>query len=235
VLCRGYHRSKLHIPTVIAGKDTPSPLVRGQIEGWVRVRIAGSTDWKKLWMVVSRGQDHPPSAVSTDTRQSAPNSPKRRISNMFRRESRAALALVLTKCQIAFYASHKPKDKRETLLTLHNVLQAYAVYPERPELINMSTLMKLEGQFGGEDMAGMRKTREGWLYVMPDLDGGFGTAREMLAWLIGRCSISLLVLCTDQFLNCRHSRRIRTVRATAVLHVGSSRSGVSYVCVSNGA
>jgi hypothetical protein len=68
--------------------------------------------------------------------------------------------------------------------------------------------MKLEGQFGEEDIAGMVKTREGWLYVMPDLDGGLGTARDMLAWLIGRCSIALLVLSTDLFLNRRYSRRI---------------------------
>jgi len=65
------------------------------------------------------------------------------------------------------------------------VTQAFAVYPERPELISRSTLMKLEGMFGEEEMAGGMKLREGWLMVLPEFEGSNIRASEMLRWLIG--------------------------------------------------
>ena len=65
------------------------------------------------------------------------------------------------------------------------VFQAFAVYPERPELISRSTLMKLEGVFGDEDMAGGMKLKEGWLMVLPEFEGQNIRASEMLKWLIG--------------------------------------------------
>jgi CCR4-NOT transcriptional complex subunit CAF120 len=35
------------------GRDPKSELVNGRMEGWVRVRVMGGTDWKRLWVVVS--------------------------------------------------------------------------------------------------------------------------------------------------------------------------------------
>lgn len=98
------------------------------------------------------------------------------------------------------------------LLTLPIVSQVFAVYPERPELISRSTLFKIEGCFGDEEGPGgpgsMRK-REGWVLVMPQVDGhapggtgggagavgpaggpgGLSPAAEMLKWIIGECFV----------------------------------------------
>ena len=35
------------------GREPPSTLTRRRMEGWVRVRVMGGTDWKRLWVVLS--------------------------------------------------------------------------------------------------------------------------------------------------------------------------------------
>lgn len=45
--------------------------------------------------------------------------------------------------------------------------------------------MKLEGQLGDEEMAGVLKMREAWLLVMPELEGQNMRAAEMLRWIMG--------------------------------------------------
>ena len=35
------------------GREPAKELVRGRMEGWVRVRVMGGTDWKRLWAVLS--------------------------------------------------------------------------------------------------------------------------------------------------------------------------------------
>ncbi|KAH7884450.1 hypothetical protein F5I97DRAFT_1456898 [Phlebopus sp. FC_14] len=172
--------------TLPDGKDTRSTLVRGRMEGWVRIRVAGQTDWKRMWMIVSSGSQHAleraGSFTGDGTRSSSPNAPrKKRMSNLFSRDHAEELP---PRPVLSLYASHKPKDKKRPLLTLKDVTQAFAVYPERPELINRSTLMKLEGLIGDEDTAGSMKGREGWLLIMPELEAGNTQASEMLKWLI---------------------------------------------------
>ncbi|KAG1750844.1 hypothetical protein EDB19DRAFT_1893361 [Suillus lakei] len=168
--------------TLLEGRDTRTTLVRGRMEGWVLIRVAGQTDWKRLWMVISGSQisSNDPGAPSTTT-GTAPT-PKKRMSNLFSRDhSPEPLPM---KPLLALYATPRPKDKKHPLLTLREVSQAFAVYPERPELINRSTLMKLEGLIGDEEMAGTMKRREGWLLIMPELEAGNTQASEMLKWLV---------------------------------------------------
>lgn len=145
----------------------------------MRIRVAGQTDWKRMWMVVSAAsQSEVPPPLYGDGR-------KRRMSNLFLREQSEDLP---PRPILSLYASSKLKDKKKALLTLKNVTQAFAVYPERPELINRSTLMKLEGLLGDEETAGGMKGREGWLLVMPELEAGNTQASEMLKWLVGTAS-----------------------------------------------
>ena len=163
------------------GRDAPSTLVRGRREGWVRIRVAGQTDWKHLWMTISSGQS-PESSVGPPR----PGSPqrKRRISSLFGREEN--LPQPQSKRPVAaFFLSPKPKDRKKAFLTLQDVTQAFAVYPERPELINKSTLMKIEGKIGKEDAAMNMRDREGWVLVMPELEAGVPQANETIRWLIG--------------------------------------------------
>ena len=35
------------------GAEPPAELIRGRMEGWVRARVMGGTDWKRLWVVLS--------------------------------------------------------------------------------------------------------------------------------------------------------------------------------------
>ena len=91
---------------------------------------------------------------------------------------------------ISFYASQKPKDRKKALLTMQDVTQAYAVYPERPELISKSTLIKVDGQFADEELAKEMKNREAYILFMPDTEGGQNQVGEMLKWVIGQCFIN---------------------------------------------
>ncbi|KAF8515417.1 hypothetical protein BU17DRAFT_9547, partial [Hysterangium stoloniferum] len=165
-------------------KEPTSTLVKGKLEGQVKARIAGQTDWKTLWMVLSLTSevptDRPTSQVSTRT--------KNRMSNLFRTSSIAEGPLTIPPPGsnvpvISFYASQKPKDRKRPLLTLRYVSQAYAVYPERLEVIQKSTLIKVEGLLGQEDMAGPMKGKECWLMVMPETQQAYPVL-ELLKWLI---------------------------------------------------
>nr|VWO94771.1 Sensor histidine kinase RcsC (EC [Ganoderma boninense] len=176
--------------TLNDGRGTPSTLVNGRLEGWVRIRIAGQTDWKRMWMVISAGSGtagHPDHASITsqgNERPESPNAPRRRrMSNLFSRE-KTPVSNLPAQALIQAFTSPKPRDRKKALLTMHTVSQAFAVYPERPELISRSTLMKLEGKLGEEEVAGILKGREAWLLVMPELEGANTRASEMLRWLI---------------------------------------------------
>ncbi|KAI9461676.1 hypothetical protein BJY52DRAFT_1203440 [Lactarius psammicola] len=169
--------------TLNDGRDAPSTLVRGRREGWVRIRVAGQTDWKHLWMTITAGQS--PEGSAGPPRPGSPHEPqrKRRISSLFGREENQSQPLS-NRPVVAFYLSPKPKDRKKPFLTFQDVTQAFAVYPERPELINKSTLMKIEGKIGHEDAAMNMRGREGWVLVMPELEAGVPQANETIRWLI---------------------------------------------------
>ena len=134
-------------------------------------------------MSVSSGQ-----APDGPAGPSPPTHGKRRISFFGREEPQQQSKSSL----VAFYLSPKPKDRKKPFLTLQGITQAFAVYPERPELINKSTLMKIEGKLGRDDAAMNMKNREGWVLVMPELEPGVPQANETIRWLIGT-TISLLL------------------------------------------
>ncbi|KAF7424192.1 hypothetical protein PC9H_009495 [Pleurotus ostreatus] len=170
----------------INARDTPSTLVRGKMEGWVRVRVAGQTDWKLLWMVISSADALPISPGATATNFPAPK--KKRMSNLFSRHENTSQnsqtnEAVPARAAINFYAGAKTKERKKAILTFSDVTQAFAVYPERPELISRSTLIKMEGTFGDDEAAQAMKLREGWILMMPELEGGLSQSSEMLKWI----------------------------------------------------
>ena len=163
----------------------PTTLIRGKMEGWARIRLAGQTDWKRVWLSVQAGSGEHDVAPAAPTAN--PTLKKKRISNLFTREpSEVSNSFALPpKPMIAAYTSPKPKDKKKAILTIHGVLQAFSVYPERPELISRSTLIKVEGKFGEEEMAANLKNLEGWILIMPELESNLNEAAEMLKWIVG--------------------------------------------------
>ncbi|KAI0091193.1 hypothetical protein BDY19DRAFT_1055339 [Irpex rosettiformis] len=169
------------------GRDTPTPLVQGKLEGWVRIRVAGQTDWKRFWMVVAAGHNLTENGSTSSVDPGTPSVlRKKRISSLFggSRDDPPVLRLAPQRPIIQLFQSNKHKDKKKAQLIVRDVKQAFAVYPERPEFISRSTLFKLEGLLGDEDLAGTFKNREGWLLVMPELEGLNTRASEMLKWLV---------------------------------------------------
>lgn len=71
------------------------------------------------------------------------------------------------------------------MLSMREITQAFAMYPERPEMMSASTLMKVEGLLGDEAAAGGMKSRDAWMLIMPETEGGKSPSAEMLKWVIG--------------------------------------------------
>ncbi|TDL25788.1 hypothetical protein BD410DRAFT_826381 [Rickenella mellea] len=167
-------------------KDPRSPLMRGKLEGWVKIRLAGQTDWKRLWLVIQAATaGHTNGDTSSIGTGETPASPrKNRMSALFGSRSHSPPPTTPTKALLTLFTSAKPKDKKKPLLSMSDFTQVFAVYPERPELISRSTLIKLEGMMGDEEVAGGMKGREGWLLIMPETEAGKLGSLEMLKWLV---------------------------------------------------
>ncbi|KZV88890.1 hypothetical protein EXIGLDRAFT_678466 [Exidia glandulosa HHB12029] len=162
-------------------KDPRPTLVKGRLEGWAKVRVAGQVDWKRLWMVVSAGYTGDANRPSSPT----PPSKKNRVSALFNRSSSPTPSTAESlRPNVAFFAGPKGKERKMQVISMGAVSQAFAVYPERPEMIPHSTLLKLEGVLGSEDYAMGMKGREGWLLIMPEAESEKIGALEMLKWLV---------------------------------------------------
>jgi CCR4-NOT transcriptional complex subunit CAF120 len=174
------HLLRITLPNA---QRAPTPLVGGKLEGWVRVRVAGQTDWKRLWMCVTAGASDTSSVGSGQG--GAPR--KRRMSSIFSGGGGDSKATPTppSRPTLWLYSGNRPKERKKPVLTLVNVRQAFAVYPERPELISRSTLVKIEGVLGDEEVAAAMKGHEGWILIMPELEGGNMQASEMLKWILG--------------------------------------------------
>ncbi|KAJ8656998.1 hypothetical protein O0I10_007332 [Lichtheimia ornata] len=123
-----------------------------KVEGWLQVRLPGDTGWKKYWAVV------------TD----------RRIEKkLFGKKS------VPTRGQLMFYESKKAKHPVKSIV---NVVQAYTVYPESPQLIDHATLMKVEGNiYNVSPTTGEQhlfRSSAGVLVMATD-------ARVLVQWMVG--------------------------------------------------
>ncbi|KAG8756973.1 hypothetical protein FRC11_004884, partial [Ceratobasidium sp. 423] len=189
-------------------KEPRTTLVKGQLEGWARVRVAGQTDWKRLWVVISAGS--PGNLAGTQaghqstlslTRTLSQGSPttatpkKGRLSGLFSKSSHqhtSSNASVSSNSPVGdmgnmqFFTGSKPKERKFPVLSISSITQAFAVYPERPDLITRSTLVKIEGRLGREDGAGAIKGTEAWVLIMPEVESGQPAGpRKMLEWVVG--------------------------------------------------
>lgn len=166
-----------------AGRREPaSPLQRGRYEGWVRVRPMGSTDWNRLWLVVNE-----PSAAAVD--ESSTNSRRHSLFGMGKQEQ--SVQEPNTGVPMAsFYAEPRTTKNRTTSLpqlTITNVTQAYATFPERLEVMTQNNIMKVVGRISGEAVViegGLRES--GWVLIMPEQpeeDMQLSPLVPMLRWI----------------------------------------------------
>lgn len=220
-------------------KEPRSTLVRGRLEGWIKVRVAGQTEWRRVWAVItarSGAHGHTGSgsngagagdgdSAANGTRPVSPVATlqkRNRMSSFFgvsssshqssssstpaRPPSPPSPSSNSTQASIALYLSPKPKDRKNApLLTVTDVTQAFSVYPDRVELINLSTLIKVEGRLGGVEIddhgsggsgrgrsgsttgaSGGVVGREGWMFLMPEAENGALPPMEMLKWVVGK-------------------------------------------------
>ncbi|KAF8604528.1 hypothetical protein BDV93DRAFT_522246 [Ceratobasidium sp. AG-I] len=175
-------------------KEPHTSLAQSKFKGWARVRIAGQMDWKRLWVVVSAGSAGSYGAPGPDTKKDKTSGlfPRRTSSAIFlsgktSTEANPNLSLTNNKGApvIYFYTSAEPKERTTPTLTVSDVSQTFAVYPERPDLIARSTLVKVEGRLGWEEGAGAVKGTEAWVLVMPEAESGQAAGpRKMLELVV---------------------------------------------------
>jgi CCR4-NOT transcriptional complex subunit CAF120 len=108
-------------------------------------------------------------------------SKKHLISGLFSQGKSPGL---LERAHISLQDGPRRNDKNP-VLAFEAVTQAFAIYPERPKLISNSTLFKLEGTYGDEQMCANMMGREGYMLLMSDSAGAQGVSWEMQKWLIG--------------------------------------------------
>ncbi|KAF8604526.1 hypothetical protein BDV93DRAFT_522244 [Ceratobasidium sp. AG-I] len=179
-------------------KAPHTSLVRGKFEGWARVRVADQTNWQRLWVIITDGTAQTHGASGSDTK-------KCRLSGLFPHLSHGYVGSsgptswnkssqanpnsspthINDPPMIYFHTSNKPKELRTPILSVSSVSQAFAVYPERPNMITRSTLVKIEGRLGTEEGAGAIHGAEAWVLVMPEVESGqIAGPRKMLEWVV---------------------------------------------------
>ena len=159
------------------------------MEGWAEVRVGGTTEWQRVWLVVSAmgggsidaGRPSPGTGPGTGTIK------RNRMSTIFGKGPATNQSAGPT---ITLYTGEKAKDRKRVRYTLTNVTQAFAVYPERPEIIQSSTLFKIEATVQDEEIKQneheRRPAQDGYLLVMPETDPTRPGSTEMLKWLVGQ-------------------------------------------------
>ncbi|ORX41110.1 hypothetical protein BD324DRAFT_42831 [Kockovaella imperatae] len=149
------------------GMDTaPSQLVRGRMEGWVRVRVMGGTDWKRLWVVLSTPD------VGKDDLQEKKNR-RRSLFGIGDSKDKDPVQEPNTGERMASFYLEQRTQRNQTsntpVLTITNVSQAYAVFPERLEVMSQSNLMKVVGRINGDLVTIEGRLRDsGWALIMPE-------------------------------------------------------------------
>ncbi|THH30013.1 hypothetical protein EUX98_g4163 [Antrodiella citrinella] len=168
--------------TLNDGRDIRSPLVHGRMEGCVRIRVAGQTDWKMLWMAVTAcgAWDVHYDAGYSDGRPTSPNTSKNN-----RPSHEGSPPRMPSKPFIQIFASQRPEDRNKVLLTLKDVTQSFT----KPLISSkgvQSASLKLEGVFGNEEMAGSMMNSEAWLQVLPMAEPGVDPNKVswLLQWLV---------------------------------------------------
>lgn len=203
-------------PVVASGEratwnEPESPLVKGKLEGWVKVRVMGGTEWKRLWLVLTKGSD--PADKSSDKKRrsffglgggggggGSDGGPAPGIASS---TSAGNLAGTLqTIASAVFFHMPPPKPSKggssrqsigaAPVLTITYVSQAYAVFPEHLEVVTSSNLLKIVGNISGDMVVVEGRPRmSGWAMIMPEREEESAPPptgppiMDMLRWLVG--------------------------------------------------
>lgn len=148
--------SEAYTGALIAGKGKQVNNIRAILdrqcavyEDWVRVRFGAGSAWRRCWCVVS-----PP-----DQKEYAKLQKAQKKSNPYDRPA-------TLKGDIKFYDSNKIKKKTKPIATVKDGYSCFAIYPQSKQLIDQSTLVKIEGKITIHST--QESTTEGFVFVMPE-------------------------------------------------------------------
>jgi PH domain len=150
-----YEMTKLHeiYTRTFLARHTWADLFEKQnskFEGWIQARFGGATEWQRYWAVVTDKRDE---------------------KRLFGKKS------IASRGQLMFYETKKSKVPS---ITIVNVLCAYAVYPENPKLINMGTMLKVEGSmYSSTTNDHHNGSANAFALLMTS------SSKEIVQWLIG--------------------------------------------------
>lgn len=123
---------------------------RAKYEDWVRVRFGAGTPWRRCWCVVT-----PP-----DDKEYIKLQKNQKKKDLYSRSP------VVLKGDMKFYDSKKVTKKSRPIATVKEAYSCYAIYPQSKQLIDQSTLVKVEGKITVHSSP--EKTTEGFVFVMPE-------------------------------------------------------------------
>jgi len=146
--------------SIIAGKGKHLNSIKQIMErtryptnDWVRVRFGAGTPWRRCWCVIS-----PPTEKDVAAAKKQEKSLKKRSAY-----DRSPLDV---KGDIKFYENRNIKKKTKPIATISDAFSAYAIYPQNKDLIEQSTLLKVEGLITIHSEPAT--TTEGFVFIMPE-------------------------------------------------------------------
>ena len=169
--------------TINDSRNAPSTLTEGRLEGWVRAKVAryhhtSAGKWKRLWMRISTGRVTSALRPEHDIWDSPYIAPKKRDTSGLLSQDKSTVKSII------FLYDGQPGKYSRPVFRFKAVTQAFAVYPNEPDLISSRTLIKLQGGYcdDGSLLTG-NEEYESQMLLVPDLEGA--GVQEMLRWLIG--------------------------------------------------
>ncbi|KAB8074652.1 hypothetical protein BDV29DRAFT_118859 [Aspergillus leporis] len=134
-------------------------------EDWARVRFGAGTPWRRCWFVIT-----PPNEKELQKAQKS-----------LKKKSAYDRAPRLVTGDIKFYETKKTK-KAKPIATITDAYSAYAIYPQSKELIEQSTLVKIEGNVTIHSQP--QSASEGFVFIMPETHPAVSGFETMIRFLV---------------------------------------------------
>lgn len=148
--------SEAYTGALIAGKGKQLNNIRAILDrqcavydDWVRVRFGAGAPWRRCWCVVSPPDQKEYAKLQKSAKKAGPYDRP-----------------VVLKGDIKFYDTNKIKKKTKPIATVKDAYSCFAIYPQSKQLIDHSTLVKIEGKVTIH--ADPDRTTEAFVFVMPE-------------------------------------------------------------------
>ncbi|KAL6624274.1 hypothetical protein U3516DRAFT_743547 [Neocallimastix sp. 'constans'] len=160
-----YEYNPLELPNALIQPITPSDYKNVHYEGYIQARINYATEWKRYWIVISSKQSTNTSTNSTSGMSEFQSVAKKFLkkknkqhsnkseNSLYSQFSSSASSLeegsfLSNAGNILFYEDKKDVKKNKPVMEVTNAFQIYAVWPEKPEIVESGAggVIKIEGE-----------------------------------------------------------------------------------------